>query len=140
MKIPLSWLAARHQGVLITIRSDGSPQSSNVGYAVLDGLVKVSVTDGRAKTHNLRRDPRGVLHVTGDSFWEYASVAVTAEISPASTAVGDEVGQELLRIYDEVAPEPHPDPQEFLEAQVSDRRMVLTLTPVSAAGFNVEEA
>jgi PPOX class probable F420-dependent enzyme len=138
MSIPMEWLAARHQAVLVTIRADGSPQSSNVGYAVLDGVVKVSVTDDRAKTRNLRRDPRAVLHVTGDSFWEYVSVRVDAQLSPVSTTAGDEVGQELLRLYDAVAPEPHPDPQEFLEAQVSDRRLVLTLTPVSAAGFNVE--
>jgi PPOX class probable F420-dependent enzyme len=134
----MDWLAARHQGVLVTIRTDGSPQSSNIGYAVLDGVVKVSVTDDRAKTRNLRRDPRAVLHVIGDSFWEYVSVRVTAELSAVSTAPGDEVGQELLRLYNEVAPEPHPDPQEFFEAQVSDKRLVLTLTPVSAAGFNVE--
>jgi PPOX class probable F420-dependent enzyme len=138
MSIPMEWLAAQHQAVLVTIRADGSPQSSNVGYAVLDGVVKVSVTDDRAKTRNLRRDPRAVLHVTGDSFWEYVSVRVDAQLSPVSTTAGDEVGQELLRLYDAVAPEPHPDPQEFLEAQVSDRRLVLTLTPVSAAGFNVE--
>ena len=136
----MDWLAGRHQAVLVTIRSDGSPQSSNVGYAVLDGVVKVSVTDDRAKTRNLRRDPRGVLHVTGDSFWEYVSVRVTAELSPVTSEPGDAVGQELLRLYDAVAPTPHPDPQEFLEAMVAERRLVLSLTPVSAAGFNVEGA
>jgi PPOX class probable F420-dependent enzyme len=135
----MDWLAARHNGTLITIRRDGSPQSSNIGYGVLDGVFKVSVTDDRAKTHNLRRDPRGVLHVTGDSHWQYVSVSVTAELSPVTTTPGDEVGQELLRLYDAIAPEPHPDPQEFLEAMVSERRLVLSLTPVSAAGFNVDE-
>jgi PPOX class probable F420-dependent enzyme len=138
MDVPLTWLSARHQGVLVTIRSDGSPQSSNVGYAVLDGVVKVSVTDDRAKTRNLRRDPRGVLHVIGDSFWQYVSVRVTAELSPVTATPGDEVGQELLRLYDEIAPEPHPDPQEFFDAMVAERRLVLSLTPQSAAGFNVD--
>jgi PPOX class probable F420-dependent enzyme len=136
--VPLAWLAQRHQGVVITIRSDGSPQSSNVGYAVLDGVVKVSVTDDRAKTRNLRRDPRGVLHVTGDSWWQYVSVRVTAQLSDVTTTPGDDVGQELLRLYDSIAPEPHPDPQEFYEAMVAERRLVLSLTPVSAAGFNVQ--
>jgi PPOX class probable F420-dependent enzyme len=140
MKVPMDWLAARNQGVLITLRSDGSPQSSNVGYGVLDGVAKVSVTDDRAKTRNLRRDPRGVLHVIGDSFWQYVSVRVTAELSPVTTTPGDDVGQELLRLYDSIAPTPHPDPREFLEAMVSERRLVLSLTPVSAAGFNVEES
>jgi PPOX class probable F420-dependent enzyme len=139
MDIPLSWLAARHNGVLITLRADGSPQSSNVGYAVVDGVLEVSVTDDRAKTRNLRRDPRGVMHVTGDNHWQYASVRVDAELSPVTTVPGDEVGQQLLRLYDAIAPTPHPDPQEFFEAMVAERRLVLRLTPVSAAGFNVEE-
>jgi PPOX class probable F420-dependent enzyme len=136
----MDWLAARHNGTLITIRGDGSPQSSNIGYAVLDGVFKVSVTADRAKTHNLRRDPRGVLHVNGDSHWQYVSVRVTAELSQVTATAGDQVGQELLRLYDAIAPTPHPDPQEFLEAMVSEQRLVLSLTPVSAAGFNVEGA
>ena len=137
MDIPLDWLAARHNGTLITVRGDGSPQSSNVGYAVLDGVIEVSVTDDRAKTRNLRRDPRGVLHVNGDNHWQYVSVRVDAELSAVTTTPGDEVGRELLRLYDAIAPTPHPDPQEFLEAMVAERRLVLRLTPVSAAGFNV---
>jgi PPOX class probable F420-dependent enzyme len=137
MEIPLEWLAARHNGTLVTIRADGSPQSSNIGYALLDGVLKVSVTDDRAKTRNLRRDPRGVLHVNGDNHWQYVSVRVDAELSAVTTTPGDEVGQELLRLYDAIAPTPHPDPQEFLEAMVTERRLVLRLTPVSAAGFNV---
>jgi PPOX class probable F420-dependent enzyme len=135
----MAWLAARHNATLITIRRDSSPQSSNVGYGFLDDVFKVSVTDDRAKTHNLRRDPRGVLHVNGDNHWQYVSVLFTAELSAVTTTAGDEVGQELLRLYDAIAPTPHPDPQEFLEAMVSERRLVLSLTPVSAAGFNVEE-
>ena len=138
MDIPLSWLAARHQGVLVTIRADGRPQSSNIGYALLDGAFAVSVTDDRAKTRNLRRDPRGLLHVTGDTHWQYASVSVEAELSPVTTEPGDAVGQELLRLYDEIAPTLHPDPREFLEAMVSERRLLLRLRPVSWAGFNIE--
>ena len=138
MDIPLSFLASRHHCVLVTIRADGSPQSSNVAYALLDGVAKVSVTDDRAKTANLRRDPRGLIHVIGDSVWQYASVRVTAELSEVTTSPGDEVGQELLRIYDAIAPTPHPDPQEFFEAMVAEKRLVLSLTPVSAAGFNIE--
>jgi uncharacterized protein YndB with AHSA1/START domain len=58
--------------------------------------------------------------------------------SAVTETPGDAVGQELLELYDAIAPEPHPDPQEFLEAMVAEQRLVLRLTPVSAAGFNVE--
>jgi len=132
MTIPTEWLAGRHQAVLVTLRADGSPQTSNVAFAVLDGVAKVSVTDGRAKTANLRRDPRAVLHVLGDSFWQYASVRVTAELTPVSTVAGDEVGQELLQVYEAASGSTHPDPAEFFEAMVTDKRLVLRLTPISA--------
>lgn len=138
MTVPLAWLAGRHQAVLVTIRADGSPQTSNVMYALLDGVAKVSVTDDRAKTRNLRRDPRGVLHVLGDNFWQHASAQVTASVGPVSTTPGDAVGQELLAVYEVITGSPHPDPDEFFEAMVADRRLVLRLTPVSAVSLNVE--
>lgn len=139
MTVPLEWLAGRHQAVLVTIRSDGSPQTSNVAYALLDGVAKVSVTHERAKAQNLRRDPRAVLHVLGDSFWQYASVRVTAELGKESTSPGDEVGRELLALYEAVSDSQHPDPAEFFEAMVTDRRLVLRLTPLSAVTHGIDE-
>jgi PPOX class probable F420-dependent enzyme len=135
--LPLAWLAERHQAVLVTLRADGSPQSSNLSYALVDGLAKVSHTEDRAKTRNLRRDPRAVLHVLGDSFWQYQSVRATAELSPVTTTPGDAVGRELLEVYEAIAGQPHPDPQEFFQAMVDERRLVLTLTPISSVGFGL---
>lgn len=139
MTVPLGWMSSRHQAVLVTIRGDGSPQTSNIAYALLDGVAKVSVTGGRAKAHNLRRDPRAVLHVLGDSFWQYASVAVRAELGPVSTAPGDEVGRELLELYVAVSGSQHPDPEEFFAAMVTDQRLVLRLVPVSAVTHGIDD-
>ena len=60
-------LADRHHGVLVTLRSNGRPQLSNVSHTFDPGmrLVRVSVTDTRAKVRNLRRDPRASF----DLFW-----------------------------------------------------------------------
>ncbi|HUR14048.1 MAG TPA: PPOX class F420-dependent oxidoreductase [Mycobacteriales bacterium] len=138
MTIPDAWLAERHQAVLVTLRADRSPQTSNVAFAFRDGVARVSVTDDRAKTHNLRRDPRAVLHVLGDSFWQYASVRVTAELSAVSTELGDAVGSELLEVYEAITGAAHPDPDEFYGAMVQERRLVLTLTPQSAVGQGLE--
>ena len=132
MTLPMTWLSGRHQAVLVTLRSDGSPQTSNIAYALLDGLLKVSVTDGRAKTHNLRRDARGVLHVLGDSFWEYSSVSVTAAMSEVTAEPGDPAGVELLATYEAITGGPHPDPQEFFAAMVAEKRLVLRLSAVAA--------
>jgi PPOX class probable F420-dependent enzyme len=127
-------LTDRHQAVLITLRKDGSPQSSNVAFLLRDGVARVSVTADRAKTRNLQRDPRCVLHVLGSSFWEYASFAATASLSPVSTEPGDETGKELLEVYEAVSGKAHPDPQEFFEAMVSEQRLVLRLTLGKGAG------
>lgn len=61
----LGVLAEHRWGVLATVKRDGRPQLSNVGYAfdAAEGLVRVSVTADRAKTRNLERDPRVTLHV-----------------------------------------------------------------------------
>ena len=128
----LSWISERHQAVLVTLRSDGSPQTSNIAYDLVGGSARVSVTADRAKTHNLRRDPRGVLHVLGDSFWTYASVRVEARLGPVTTSPCDEAGQELLDLYQRISASTHPDPQEFFDAMVAEKRLVLSLVPVSA--------
>jgi len=133
----LAWLGGRTRAVLVTLRADGSPQSSNV-VAVFDGQAfTVSVTAGRAKTHNLRRDPRAVVHVLGDDFWSYASARCRAELSPVSTSPGDETGRRLLALHDAVSDEPHPDPDEFYAAMVADERLALRLVldDVTGAGW-----
>ena len=129
------FLADHHHGVLITLRADGRAQSSNIAYAFADGVARISVTDGRAKTANLRRDERAVLHVVGESFYQYVSAGGTAELSAVTTEPGDETGRELLALFDAVADEPHPDPDEFFQAMVDDHRLVVRFPPDSFAGM-----
>jgi PPOX class probable F420-dependent enzyme len=64
-------IAGQRQGVLVTLRKDGRPQLSNVNYAWYpeEQTIKVSTTDDRAKTGNMRRDPRVSFHVTSGDFW-----------------------------------------------------------------------
>jgi PPOX class probable F420-dependent enzyme len=133
------WLTDRHQAVLVTLRRDGSPQTSNIsfGFDPEAGTIGISVTDDRAKTRNLRRDPRGVLHVLGDTFWAYGSISVHATPGEVTTEPGDAAGQALLRLYEQISGGPHPDPDEFFQAMVTDRRLVLSLRPVGFAGSNV---
>ena len=56
---PHTLLADSRLGVLATIKSNGRPQLSPVTpfYDRAAGVIYVSMTDGRAKTVNLRRDP-----------------------------------------------------------------------------------
>lgn len=121
------FLADRKQGVLVTIRvSDGRPQLSNVLYAVIDDRIRVSVTDSRAKTANLRRDPRISMHVTSADFWTYMVVEGTAELSPVARAPGDETCRQLLETYEAASGQRHPDPDEFFQVMVDERRLEIS--------------
>lgn len=122
-----AFVADRHWGLLATIKSsDGRPQLSNVAYAMIDGRIRVSVTDQRAKTKNLRRDPRVSLHVTSTDFWTYVVAEGDAELSPVAAQPGDDTCRALLELYEAVRGEPHPDPQEFHEAMVAEGRLQLS--------------
>jgi PPOX class probable F420-dependent enzyme len=69
-------IAGQRQGVLVTLRKDGWPQLSNVNYAWYpqEQIIRISTTDDRAKTGNMRRDPRVSFHVTTGDFWSYVVV------------------------------------------------------------------
>jgi PPOX class probable F420-dependent enzyme len=133
----VQWLLPRHQAVLATTRGDGTPQTSNISFTFDGEVARISVTADRAKTVNMRRRPGVVLHVLGDSFWQYLAVACLAELTLVSAEPGDETGRELLAVYEQNAGKPHPNHNEFFQAMVDDRRLVARLTPVSAAGNSV---
>ena len=122
----LTLVEAKNAGVLVTLKRDGRPQLSNINYAVRDGVIRISVTDGRAKVKNLRRDPRASLYVVSDDFWSYAVVEGDAELSPVAEDPHDATVEELVELYRDVNGE-HPDWDEYRTVMVSDRRMVVRL-------------
>lgn len=131
----LSFAAGHRQGILITLRSDGRPQSSNIAFGVGgDGIVRISVTDNRAKTRNLRRDPRVALHVNRADFYAYAVLEGDADLSPVASRPDDATVDELVELYRSVQGE-HPDWNEFRGAMVADRRLVVRLRPSRAYGM-----
>ena len=121
-------IAGRWLGVLATIKRDGRPQLSNVVYSFDrdQGLIRVSVTDGRAKTANLRRDPRASFQVSSDEGWAYAVAEVRAELTSVAERPDDPTVTELVELYRAVQGE-HPDWDDFRRAMVADRRLVLRL-------------
>lgn len=130
----IDWAADRRLGVLITIRADGRPQSSDIVYTVDDGAFVISVTAGRAKTANLRRDPRAVLHISDESAWSYVSLDGTVELSPVTTSPSDATSDALVDYYERVAGGPHPDWDEYRRAMIDEGRLIARFTPTSAAG------
>ena len=131
----LEFVAGRKWGVLATIKRDGRPQLSNIGYAYDPDqqLFRISVTADRAKTRNLERDARLTLHVSSDDFWSWAAVEGTADLTPVAADPGDATVDELVQYYRGVNGE-HPDWDEYRAAMVADRRLVLRFTPEHAYG------
>ena len=123
------------RGVLVTLRRDGRPQLSNILYiAGAARSVRISVTDDRAKTKNLRRDPRASLHVTRDDFFAYVVLEGEVALSPVAAATGDAVVGELVEMY-RTARGDHPDWDEFRTEMVKQSRLVATLTATRAYGM-----
>lgn len=129
----LGWATGRRNAVLITLRRDGRPQSSDIAFAVVDGRIKISVTHDRAKTRNIIRDERVVFHITDPASWSYASIDATAEVSAVTTATDDATADELIEVYRAVAGE-HDDWAEFRRAMIDEGRCVIRLTPRSVTG------
>jgi PPOX class probable F420-dependent enzyme len=124
-----AFLASRHHGILATIKRNGRPQLSNILYFLDDdGRIKISVTQTRAKTHNLRRDPRATLHVQGQSPWEYVVTEGTAEF-----VEGPGVLEDLRRYYRRVSGE-HPDWADYDRAMVEEKRLLLSISVDYAYG------
>ncbi len=126
---PHTLLADARLGVLATIKSDGRPQLSPVTpfYDRDAGVLYVSMTDGRAKTANLRRDPRAALEVTSPDGWAWATAEGTATLTgPGTDPDGAEV-QALVDYYRNAAGE-HPNWDEYRAVMVSDRRVLMAMT------------
>jgi PPOX class probable F420-dependent enzyme len=130
----LAFAKARKQGVLTTIRRDGRPQLSNIMYATRDDDFLISVTESRAKTKNLRRDPRAALYVPGENFWSFVVLDGVVELSGVATHVDDDVTGQLVDYYRRGAGE-HPDWDDFKATMVKEGRVLATLRPTTAYGM-----
>ncbi|WP_436496252.1 PPOX class F420-dependent oxidoreductase [Actinokineospora sp. HUAS TT18] len=121
-------LRDRPFGALVTLKRDGRPQLSNVlhHYDETAGVLRISVTDDRAKTANLRRDPRATYHVTSPDGWQYAVAEGTAELTPVAQDPHDATADELVDLYRHLSGE-HPNWDEYRAAMVRDGRLVLRI-------------
>lgn len=125
---PRSLLADARLGVLATIKADGLPQLSPVTpfYDRDADVIHVSMTEGRAKTANLRRDPRAALEVTRADGWAWATAEGTVSLTGPGTDPHSPEVQALVDYYRAAAGE-HPDWDEYRTVMVADRRVLMTL-------------
>jgi PPOX class probable F420-dependent enzyme len=116
-----AYLALNHNGVLSTFRRDGMPQLSPVTAGVDDrGRVMISTREPAMKVRNLRRDPRVSMCVVPDGFLgSWIQVEGAAEIVELPDAM-----DLLVDLYRRIKGE-HPDWDEFRQAMIDQRRVVI---------------
>jgi PPOX class probable F420-dependent enzyme len=135
LAVALDFVRSHRRGVLVTQKRDGRPQLSNIAYAVGDdGVIRISITAGRAKYKNLQRTPVASLHVTRDDFYAYVVLEADVELSAVATEPDDATVEELVDYYRILAGE-HPDWDDYRRAMVDDRRLVVRLKPTKAYGM-----
>ena len=117
----LEFLKRNHRAVLATARADGGVQMSPVLTAPdEDGRALISSTEDRAKTLNIRRDPRVWLCVMTDRFFgAWIQVEGRGEILSLPDAM-----EPLVDYYRRVQGE-HPDWDEYREAMERERRVLI---------------
>ena len=135
-RAPWTLFGTGPRGVLVTLKRDGRPQLSNVGYLydAADRVVLISVRDHLAKTRNLRRDPRASFYVTTSNLGAYVVGEGEAELGPVAAETHDNTVDELVEHYRSLQGE-HADWEEFRAAMVSEGRLLIRLRLTHASGW-----
>lgn len=123
----LDFVRPRHRFILLTRRSDGSPQASPVTGGVDDsGRLVISTYPERAKTHNARRDPEVSVVVLSDE-WNDAWVQVngTAEVLDVPDAL-----DAFVEYFRNISGE-HSDWDEYRQAMLDQGKSLIRITPTS---------
>jgi PPOX class probable F420-dependent enzyme len=122
----LDFVRPRHRAILLTRRTDGSPQGSPLTCGVDGaGRIVVSTYPERAKTRNAKRDERVSLIVLSDEWNEpWVQIDGTAEVIDSPESV-----EPLVEYYRNIAGE-HPDWDEYREAMLKQGKSIIRVTPV----------
>jgi PPOX class probable F420-dependent enzyme len=135
----LDFLAAHRSAAMVTLRRDGAPQAVQVGVAVVDGALWSSGTAGRARTRQLRRDPRATLFVF-DGRRSYLTLEGVVTILD-----GPDAAEQNLRLFQVMQGRSGSDPlawygaeltpEQFLRAMEEEGRLIYQLEVVRAYGW-----
>ena len=132
----LEFVRPRHRMILLTTRSDGTPQASPVSGGVdPEGRVVVSSYPERAKAANVRRSGTASVVVLSEDFnGAWVQVDGTAECLDLPEAL-----EPLVEYYRCIAGE-HPDWDDYRRAMLEQGKVLLRITParwspIATGGF-----
>lgn len=137
----LDFVRPRHHALLITRKTDGSPQASPVTCGVdTEGRIVVSTYPERAKARNARRNPQVSVVVLSEDFdGPWVQVDGTAEVLDGEGAV-----EPLVEYFRVIAGE-HPDWDEYRQAMRQQDKALIRVTPdrwgpIATGGFPADKA
>jgi len=132
----LPFLRKNHKGVVSTNRPDGSTHSSIVVCGIYQNKPTfVSVYPKSQKIVNLRRNPNCTLvSVTGD--WRnYAVIEGTVSMMDYNDTEPELMRSKLREAYMACSDTPHPDWEEYDEAMIRQKAVIVSLIPVRVYGL-----
>ena len=115
------------KGVLATVGADGMPHLTSMHYLAdpVERIVRLTTTTDRVKGRNLMRDPRASLHVQGDDWFQFATIAGAVTVGVAEEE-GDPVTDELHELISTLrGPAARP---EFDREMLDHRRMIARIS------------
>ena len=122
------FLETHRDAVMTTTKKGGAPHVARVGIGVVDGKLWSSGTQDRVRTAHIRRDPRAALFIPGDTRWQWMGLETKVTILD-----GPDAPELNLKLYRVLAGEPD-DLDEYLEAMVTEKRLIYEFEPVKAYG------
>ena len=139
----LDFVRTRHHLVLVTTRTDGSPQVSPVtGGVDGEGRVVISTYPDRAKARNLRKRPQASVLVLSDE-WDDAWVQVDGRAEVLD--MPDPAAEDALVEYFRCIAGEHPDWAEYRQAMRRQGKSLIRITverwgPIATGGFPPDRA
>ena len=118
-----------HRGVLTTFRRDGNAQMSIITCGPYRDGIAFTVTETRAKLHNLRRNPNCSLLVSNENWWGFVVLEGQATILSANNTDADELRLALRDTFRAASGEEHSNWEEYDQAMRDDRRSVIIVVP-----------
>ncbi|MGU3291786.1 PPOX class F420-dependent oxidoreductase [Williamsia sp. M5A3_1d] len=132
----LDFVRTRHNLILSTTRSDGTPQMSPVtGGVDGEGRIVISTYPGRAKTRNAEKHPEVSVLVLSSEFNDaWVQVDGTAEVLHQPESL-----EGLVEYFRSISGE-HPDWDEYRAAMATQNKSLIRVTPtrwgpIATGGF-----
>ena len=122
-------LEQQHTVVFTTYRRDGRPQQSLVSAGRFEDGFAFTTRMRNAKYHNLVRDPRCAMMLVGPDYRGYIVLDGDADVRSPDNTDAEQLRLDLRAAYRSASGREHPDWDEYDQAMVEQRRVVILLRP-----------